>query len=71
VIILRHWILTKEGKYEFRQGKDAEKEAAQVAAQCPHFQPDEEEEQVADENCSCYNCRYRRWTQESFLCLKL
>ncbi|MDD4626318.1 MAG: hypothetical protein PHP87_04435 [Syntrophomonas sp.] len=71
MIILSAWLLTEEGRYGFQKGKDAWEEAAQVAARCPYFQPDEEEEQVADEKCSCYNCRYRRWTQKSFLCLKL
>jgi hypothetical protein len=32
------------------------------------FHPDVEEEQVADEDRSCYNCRYRRWTAASFVC---
>jgi hypothetical protein len=25
---------------------------------------------VADESISCYNCRYRRWTVNSFICCK-
>ena len=43
--------------------------AADVAEKCSTFVPDVEEEQVADEPRSCYNCRYRRWTARSFLCM--
>jgi hypothetical protein len=32
------------------------------------FHPDVEEELIADEARSCYNCRYRRWTAVSFSC---
>lgn len=44
--------------------------AARIAANCTAFQPDEEDEQVADEAISCYNCRYRRWTIAAFTCCK-
>ncbi|MEI6205727.1 MAG: hypothetical protein WCP20_02980 [Desulfuromonadales bacterium] len=44
--------------------------AARIAASCETFHPDEEDEQVADELLSCYNCRYRRWTAASFDCSK-
>ena len=44
--------------------------AARVAAECGAFCPDEEDEQIADEPRSCYNCRYRRWTVASFSCCK-
>ena len=42
--------------------------AARIAATCVAFYPDEEDEQVADEVLSCFNCRYRRWTVTSFTC---
>jgi hypothetical protein len=44
--------------------------AARIAAVCITFHPDEEDEQVADELLSCFNCRYRRWTVASFTCCK-
>ena len=44
--------------------------AARIAAECKTFFPDDEDEQVADELRSCCNCRYRRWTSESFTCCK-
>ena len=44
--------------------------AARRAVECDSFYPDEEDEQIADEPRSCYNCRYRRWTATSFSCCK-
>ncbi len=58
------------GTGEFIGGKDDRPGAARVAGKCRYFQMDVEEELVADESVSCYNCRYRRWTAESFTCLK-
>lgn len=43
--------------------------AAHFASGCPLFHLDVEEEWVADEAISCYNCRYRRWTPTSITCL--
>ncbi len=58
------------GTGEFTGGKDDRSGAAGAAGNCRYFQLDVEEELVADESVSCYNCRYRRWTAESFTCLK-
>lgn len=44
--------------------------AAHIAANCAAFLPDEEDEQVADDSISCFNCRYRRWTVSAFTCCK-
>jgi len=41
-----------------------------IAMTCVSFQQDVEEECVADEIISCYNCRYRRWTQSGIQCMK-
>jgi len=43
--------------------------AAQQATDCNVFCPDVEEEQIADERVSCYNCRYRRWVANGICCL--
>ena len=43
--------------------------AARQAADCTTFRPDVEEEQVADEAVSCYNCRLRRWAVDGIACL--
>lgn len=56
------------GKEEFPGGKEDWPGAARIARDCQSFLPDVEEEQVDDTARSCYNCRYRRWTAESFTC---
>jgi len=43
--------------------------AARFAENCATFIPDVEEEQIADDPRSCYNCRYRRWLADSVACL--
>lgn len=59
-----------DGKAVWRGGKEDYEKAADTAAACSAFRADCEEECVADEEASCYNCRYRRWTRESFVCMK-
>lgn len=36
---------------------------------CEHFIPDVDEEKVTKDTKSCLNCRYRRWTKDSFVCV--
>jgi hypothetical protein len=43
--------------------------AARLAADCDSFYPDVEEEQIAEERVSCYNCRYRRWMVDAVSCM--
>ena len=57
-----------QGGGEFPGGKEEWASAAAQASLCRRFSPDVEEEWVADEERSCYNCRYRRWTAASFAC---
>ena len=64
------WHIKRTGEQEFLGGRDDWEGAARVAKNCPQFCPDLEDEFVADEPRSCYNCRYRRWTTTSFICLK-
>ena len=59
-----------DGKAVWHGGKADHAEAADTAAACGRFRADCEEECVADEDVSCYNCRYRRWTRGSFVCMK-
>jgi hypothetical protein len=56
------------GAYVF--GTEDRAEAAGAAGNCRFFRIDVEEELVVDETVSCYNCRYRRWTPDSFTCMK-
>lgn len=60
----------QNGTTAFLGGKEDDEAAAACAERCGQFQADCEEEQAADEERSCYNCRYRRWTKESFVCMK-
>ena len=45
-------------------------QSVQAARACAHFALDDEDELVSDEEITCLNCRYRRWTQETFTCMK-
>ena len=62
------WRIDADGQRQFTGGHDDWGGAARLAARCSRFRPDVEEELVADEPRSCYNCRYRRWTASSFAC---
>ena len=64
------WIKDEDGPKVFTAGRLAWGAAAGEARRCRGFRPDDEDEWVADEPCSCYNCRYRRWTAQSFTCQK-
>ena len=66
---MNYWI-QKNGKTVFAYGKESFAEAAALAENCPSFNEDCEDELVCDDAVSCYNCRYRRWTAESFECIK-
>jgi hypothetical protein len=63
------WEMDSEGRKIFRHGQEAFALAADTAQNCRNFRPDVEEEWVADEERSCYNCRLRRWTPATFVCL--
>ena len=61
---------TENGRKTFLCGKNNEAMALQAAEECTYYKEDSEVELVSDEIVSCYNCRYRRWTRESFECMK-
>lgn len=63
------WRFLENGTREFLAGKTDWTAAAREAQECDAFREDVEEEIVADEPRSCYNCRYRRWTACSFMCM--
>lgn len=60
-------------KQIFKYGKDAYKKAILQAVDCKSFILDKDEDELITsiEQNSCYNCLYRRWTQESFMCMAL
>ncbi|MBR5619971.1 MAG: hypothetical protein IKW76_09570 [Clostridia bacterium] len=61
---------TVDGMPVWQGGKTDWAAAAQAAENCGAFRADCEEECVADDDVSCYNCRFRRWTRDSFVCMK-
>ena len=63
------WRFHENGTREFLAGKADWTAAAREAQECDAFREDVEEEIVADELRSCYNCRFRRWTASSFMCM--
>ena len=63
------WFADQNGMKEFQGGMDDWKGAAMIAAACAGFRPDVEEELIAEDPRSCYNCRYRRWSIASFTCM--
>ena len=64
------WIEDTNGQRLFSYGHGNWAVAAKAAAACTSFRADDEDEQCAEEDeTSCYNCRYRRWTADSFVCL--
>jgi len=63
------WQPNPEGRKIFRHGQESFALASETADRCGAFRPDVEEEWVVDEERSCYNCRLRRWTAASFVCL--
>ncbi len=62
--------INKLGNKEFNGGKEDWVHAKLIAEKCDSFKLDDEDELVADDLRSCYNCRYRRWTDKSFSCTK-
>ncbi len=54
----------------FKFGLDDFEKSRQSCQNCASFSPDDEVEWVDDVENSCYNCRYRRWTANSFICMQ-
>jgi hypothetical protein len=64
------WRTNQAGEKEFKFGLEAWTQAAQAAQACAYFLADDEDEMIADEKRSCYNCSYRRWTVQAFICTR-
>lgn len=62
------WKTNEKGQPEFTRGRNDFTAAARAAGECSWFREDDEDEQVADDAISCYNCCYRRWNVNSFVC---
>jgi len=68
--MMSFWKANDKKQKEFRLGHEDFDVAAEAAQNCQNFRIDDEDELVTDQDRSCYNCRYRRWTINSFVCLK-
>ncbi|WP_297997520.1 molybdopterin biosynthesis protein MoeB [uncultured Campylobacter sp.] len=59
-------------KGEFRFGKSSYEKARKTAENCAKFKLDNDEEEMAcGGEISCYDCAFRRWSAESFICVIL
>lgn len=60
-----------DGKKVFRYGKKAYEYAIEAASSCPFFTLDTDEDELvtSTKQPSCYNCLFRKWTQDSFVCM--
>jgi hypothetical protein len=59
-------------KMTFIYGRENYEKAIEQALTCKDFILDKDEDELvtSTKKNSCYNCLYRRWTRESFVCLK-
>ena len=57
-------------KNEFKYGKFNYDKAREIAQNCAKFKLDSDEEETScgDEK-SCYDCAFRRWSKDSFICM--
>lgn len=62
------WIY-KDGKKLFKGNHTDYAIVGELAQKCLNFCPDDEDEQVDDQELSCFNCIFRRWSEKSFYCL--
>jgi hypothetical protein len=44
--------------------------ASEIAAKCPAYSIDDEDEVCCEDATTCFNCRYRRWLADGFECVK-
>jgi len=44
--------------------------ASGIAAKCPAYSMDDEDEVFSESVRTCFNCRYRRWLADGFECMK-
>ncbi len=61
-----------DDKFVFKFGRENYEKAKESANSCKNFYLDADEDELVTSSKfnSCYNCLFRRWTKESFHCLK-
>lgn len=60
----------ENGNFVFQYGKDDYQKAIDAACEAFLLDQDEDELITSTAQNSCYNCLFRRWTRESFICMK-
>ena len=57
-------------KNEFKYGKFNYEKAHQIAQNCAKFKLDSDEEEMScGGERSCYDCAFRRWSKDNFICM--
>ena len=64
--------LNQDGKLVFKHGRENYEKAVEQATSCEFFVLDKDEDELvtSTNKNSCYNCLFRRWTRDSFTCIK-
>jgi hypothetical protein len=62
--------IQENGNFVFLYGKDNYQKAIDAACEAFELDKDEDELVTSTTQKSCYNCLFRRWTRESFICMK-
>jgi hypothetical protein len=59
--------------FVFKYGKSEYEKAMQSACGCQFFKLDCDEDEfvTSTKKASCYNCLFRRWSSDSFTCMKM
>ena len=60
----------ENNKKMFKFGREDYEQSRIAARDCLNFREDDEDEQVDSTIISCYNCIYRRWSKDSFNCMR-
>lgn len=71
--IMNQYIISKNHLLYFCGSVDVKEDeaAARILAEnCRYFILDVEDEICVEEEISCFNCRFRRWSKECFSCTK-
>lgn len=58
------------GHFVFQYGKVDYEKAIEAACEAFLLDKDDDELITSTAQNSCYNCLFRRWTRESFICMK-
>lgn len=62
----------RDNSFVFKYGKKNYDKAIESAALCENFVLDKDEDELitSTKKNSCYNCLFRRWCSDSFICMK-